>query len=188
MENTIYYTVSTIAQVLATIIGIIGAFAIFRFQSSNERLFGLAYTFYQQGLRKELVNDSNYSLLFKHLQQALNFKKITEIDLLMTKIETLLEETIVKIEIDFYATDILELKIIHQRFMQLSTGLDIRKKALNRILIFAISIIIASIIVLSLTTLICAISAIVLLGIFIIAASLCFFYIYKFMNETILKL
>jgi hypothetical protein len=67
MENTLYYTFSTIAQVLAAIVGIIGAFAIFRFHSYKESLLGLTYNFIQRASGTELNKSIHYQYSGKFL-------------------------------------------------------------------------------------------------------------------------
>ncbi|MDD4555412.1 MAG: hypothetical protein PHP04_14515 [Bacteroidales bacterium] len=189
MGNTIYYTLSTIAQVLSTIIGIIGAFAIFHIQTSDERLFGFAYNFFQTGFKHVLPDNYDYTHLFDQLNQAIDEKKVPEIESLMMKTEELFPKMEVEDTLkDINSIDILKLKILHQRFKQLSSDLENQKQAIRKIFIITLSIIIASLIVLSLTTLLCIGSAIVLLCIFLIAASICFFYVYKFITGTIFKL
>lgn len=64
MENTIYYTFSTIAQVLAAIVGIIGVFAIFHFQSLYDSLFGFATSFYEQASKNDLRQSVGRNLRF----------------------------------------------------------------------------------------------------------------------------
>ncbi|MCX6233490.1 MAG: hypothetical protein NT175_02025 [Bacteroidetes bacterium] len=91
MENSIYYTFSTIAQVLAGILALLGAFAIFKIPLFRNRLSGLAQNFYDEtdnliktrvsfpaskigDLKKNMIS-RNYFQLLRSMEESLKVYK-----------------------------------------------------------------------------------------------------------------
>ncbi|MGA2823581.1 MAG: hypothetical protein ABSE72_08660 [Bacteroidales bacterium] len=81
MENTIYYTFSTIAQVLAVIVAITGAFAMFRFQSIKDSLLGMATDFLDASRLEILIRP-----LWLRLQTAIEYRKLEDIEPSMNEV------------------------------------------------------------------------------------------------------
>ena len=71
MENTIYYTFSTIAQLLGTVVAIVTSFVFFLLQNNRDRLAGLAQNFYDL-----MVGGPSISI-FEIIKRSTNVDQIT---------------------------------------------------------------------------------------------------------------
>lgn len=77
MENTSFYFFSTVPQVLAAVIGIIGAFHIFRNQETLKSLYGYAESVIEKGT---LINHGDINPLLKRLSEALVANKLEQVE------------------------------------------------------------------------------------------------------------
>jgi hypothetical protein len=74
MDNALYYTFSTIAQVLGTAITLLAAFVLYQIQSLNQRIWGFQHNavfsyFPSQDLEKYIQND-NQILISEYIQKT----------------------------------------------------------------------------------------------------------------------
>lgn len=78
--STTYYTFSTIPQVLASMIALLGVFAIFKIQFIHNRLNGLSQNFYDRLTQEERSKSSfitpNEIEKFRRIKISLNDSKI----------------------------------------------------------------------------------------------------------------
>jgi len=83
MEQIIFYTYSTVAQVLAAIVALLGVFTIFQIQNINNKLTGLSQNYFDSLIdtRKKNTIPISHFLLddFKNSQISRNYKKTMKI-------------------------------------------------------------------------------------------------------------
>ena len=53
MENTVYYTYSTVSQTIAAMVALLGVFSIYQLQSLNNKFFGLAQNYLDTLIKME---------------------------------------------------------------------------------------------------------------------------------------
>ena len=179
MEDTLYYTLSTIAQVLAAIVGIIGVFAIFRFQFYTDSLYGFALRFHERVINTELVKNNKFLKKVHALKDAIAFKKDNEIDNAMSQIETFL------IDKEDYTNIYQKLFELHTRFKMLKSNVINKSKILKEVFIYSLALIVMCLIILSFTDIICKTLAYILLGLCILATIVCLYKIFSFISITL---
>lgn len=82
MENTVYYTYSTVSQTIAAMVALLGVFSIYQLQSLNNKFFGLAQNYLDTLIKMEQENfmqmqsnphrELNSYIVFKNFDGILN--------------------------------------------------------------------------------------------------------------------
>jgi hypothetical protein len=188
MTQTIYYTFSTIAQVIAAIVGIIGAFAIFSFQSIKDRLFRLANEICDKtgegsGFNTSFLKNVIYNRKFENLEKLVsdlyNFFKIqsNQEKENQEKGKGNPNDKSVRVFIN-----IEPLYLDFSNYYRIHSSLC---NNLNVVLIYGFSIIIASLLILSFVGYISTCIGYYVLVFSIIAISFYFYMVYKYVKVAI---
>jgi hypothetical protein len=189
MENIIYYFFSTVPQVLAALIALIGAFHIFRNQNLLDSFYGNAQVAYDLGYKSpfgfilEELKDFQKEMISRNVKSIYNFaSSFTKKESIYIKLVNKLKETYddegVIVEKIFPMLLILsKVTATHEKRILLN-------KKFKQITILAFVIIIASITVLALTNLLPNYLTILLIIIVISSVTVNLFLVYKFLSDN----
>jgi hypothetical protein len=181
MESTIYYTCSTIAQVLAAIVGLLGGFAMFRFQTNYQVLIKIATEFLEKFILSHDQNDAFIKLRHR-FKLAIDHRRL---NLLIREMNTIIH-FLVK-ESGYHNEDnyITELRLIETNFCSQLRVFKYETKDLSNILITGFTTIVFSLIMLVIAKNIGEAFGYVLLGILIFLTTICLSFVFSFVINNI---